>query len=206
MRYVLATIAFTVIAVVSILGFRGKTSERPPLELFPDMDRQAKYHPQAVSPFFADGRTDRLPVTNTVPVGTWIPDYYLATGRVSPVEEAEFGRGFPQDVSYEMMLRGQERYQIFCAVCHGDSGNGAGITRAYGMSATASLLDQRIIDMSEGEIFNTITWGKNTMGAYGNRVPVEDRWAIILYMRALQRATIATPDDFDAAERRELGL
>ena len=203
MRYAYAVFVLLTVAVVSIFGLRGTPFKRPPIEIFPDMDRQPKYKPQSESLFFADGRTDRPIPPNTVPREGYYESTHLATGKT---DSGEFASGFPIEVTRELMVRGQDRYQIFCAPCHGGLGDGKGITRQYGMIATASYHDDRLREMSEGEIFNTITNGKNLMGRYGDKLSVEDRWAVVAYIRALQRAHQGTVDDVPPANRSELGL
>src|SRR5208282_2166289 len=95
----------------------------------------------------------------------------------------------------QLLDRGEQRYQINCLPCHGPAGDGKGIISKYGLVAMANFHDKRLVDMPDGEIFNTITYGKNLMGAYGPNVALEDRWAIIAYVRALQRSQLATADD-----------
>jgi len=102
------------------------------------------------------------------------------------------------------MQRGKERYTIYCAVCHGASGGGNGIAGQYGLVAIASYHQDRLRTMADGEIFNTITHGKNTMLGYGANIPVDDRWAIVAYVRALQIAQTATIADVPADERAKL--
>jgi mono/diheme cytochrome c family protein len=104
-------------------------------------------------------------------------------------------------ITRELLERGQQRYQINCMPCHGPDGDGKGITSKYGMVGMANFHDQRLINMADGEIFNTITHGKNLMGAYGPNVEVQDRWAIIAYVRALERSQLATAEDVPEAER-----
>jgi mono/diheme cytochrome c family protein len=99
-----------------------------------------------------------------------------------------WGTGIPIPVTPQLMERGRQRFTINCAVCHGATAAGNGITKEYGLATVVSLQDERIRKMADGEIFNTITHGKNTMLAYGPNVPVADRWAIICYLRALQRS------------------
>jgi mono/diheme cytochrome c family protein len=110
----------------------------------------------------------------------------------------------PVPVTESLMARGRERYQISCAVCHGATGDGKGITSKYGMLTTANLHDLRFIVMTDGEIFNTVTHGKGLMGSYGAQVSVEDRWAIIAYVRALQRTRLAKLGDVPAGERETM--
>ncbi|MDX2111249.1 MAG: cytochrome c [Verrucomicrobiota bacterium] len=219
MRYILAIFLFLVVATLSIFGLKGRISTKPPIEIFPDMDRQAKFHPQESSALFADGRSDRPAVSGTVlhvtrmqkeykfllPKEHLYTDAFLGSGKLP---DATFGRGFPTSITVtnDLMLRGQTLYNRYCAICHGESGNGNGVTKSFGMVATANLLDDRIRTMPEGEIFNTITNGKNTMLGYGPKVAVEDRWAIIAYLRALELSQNATVNDVPADKRKELGL
>jgi mono/diheme cytochrome c family protein len=215
------------IAIIAVFGFRGQTSTGPPLELFPDMVRQMKVRAQAPLAFFADGRGPRLPVPGTVPIGYEIPrpeaapnafgeatigpwshphasfsagnDYYN-TGKMGD----RWGTGIPLEVTRELMERGQQRFNITCAMCHGAAAEGNGITKQYGLATVVTLQDDRIRKMSDGEIFNTITHGKNTMMAYGPNIIVADRWAIIAYLRALQRGQNAAIADVPENHRAEL--
>jgi mono/diheme cytochrome c family protein len=216
------------IAIVAVLGFRGQTSTKPPSEIFPDMVRQPKVRAQAPLNFFADGRGPRLPVSGTVPIGyempkpktedappgmvagapeeaqTWVSfsvgTDYLNTGKMGD----QWGTGIPLPVTRELMERGQQRFNITCAMCHGATAAGNGITKQYGLATVVSLQDDRIRKMSDGEIFNTVTNGKNTMMPYGPNVVVADRWAIIAYLRALQRSQHTTIADVPEDHRAEL--
>ena len=213
------------IAILAVLGFRGRISTQPPFEVFPDMVRQPKVRAQAPLDLFADGRGPRLPVAGTVPIGYEMPkpikaespsaqigpwshphadfgtgtDYYN-TGKMGD----HWGTGIPVPVTPELMERGQQRFNITCAMCHGASAAGNGITKQYGLATVVSLQDERLSKMSDGEIFNTITNGKNTMMAYGPNIIVPDRWAIIAYLRALQRSQNATTADVPEDRRAEL--
>ncbi len=208
MRIFFAILAFCLVALVSILGFRGSTFERPPIEIFPDMVRQSKYKAQSESAYFEDRRTDR-----PVPPGTVhrqyepgdddrLEDDHFRTGRV----DGEYAEGFPMIVSRSMMQRGQDRYRIFCGSCHGGTGDGQGITVEYGMVGVPDFHTERLYRMSEGEIFEVISDGRGLMGAYKDKLTAEDRWAVIAYMRALQRARLGTEDDVPGAMKAELGL
>ncbi|MEZ5276195.1 MAG: cytochrome c [Opitutaceae bacterium] len=203
MRYVYVIFLLLVVTAVSILGFRGSAFKKPPLEIFPDMDHQPKYKPQSPSLFFADGRTDRPVPAHTVPRGAIIGNAHLTEGKTP---SGEWARTFPMDVTDELLDRGQDRFQIFCLPCHGALGDGNGITKQYGMAATPSYHDPRLREMAEGEIFNTITHGKNLMGRYGDKLTPADRWAVIAYVRALQTAAQGTVNDVPPANRSELGL
>ncbi len=111
----------------------------------------------------------------------------------------------PLPINEKFIQRGHERFDIYCTPCHGALGDGNGITKKLGvMPAVANLHDKRIVEMTDGEIFNTITHGKGLMGAYGPVVPAEDRWAIIAYARALQLSRLGSPDDLSAEQKAAL--
>ena len=207
MRYILS-IALVLIALPVLLfglaGVQGRISRVPPIEVFPDMDRQAKLRPQEPNPFFANGISSQLP-----PMGTVARSEPLQTtaGAVYRFEDSPVNSGLvtgttnfvavnPLPVNETLLLRGRELFDIYCAPCHGRLGDGNGITKKLGvMPAVANLHDQRIVAMADGEIFNTITHGKGLMGAYGPLMPVEDRWAVIGYLRALQLSGLGSVDD-----------
>jgi len=189
------------------------------------MVRQMKVRAQAPLNFFADGRGPRLPVAGTVPVGYEMPkpdtsetqatavdrwshpnasfsvgtDYYN-TGKMRD----QWGTGIPLEVTSELMERGQQRFNITCAMCHGAAAMGNGIVKQHGLATVVSLQDERIRKMSDGEIFSTITNGKNTMMPYGPTIIVPDRWAIIAYLRSLQRSQNAVSADVPPEHRADL--
>lgn len=202
MRYFILAFALLMFVVISIAGCRGSFSRRPPIELFADMDRQPKLRPQTVNQFFADGLSSRLPVQGTIARGAFYQDLPIYTGREPGT--TNFVTLLPVPVTSGLLARGRERYTIHCAMCHGAVGDGKGITAKYQMVGMANFHEQRLVAMTDGEIFNTITHGKNLMGAYGSTVNPHDRWAIIAYMRALQRAHLATIDDVPEPARVEL--
>lgn len=204
MRYVYLVTFFVVVLTVGALGFRGSISTKPPLEVFPDMDRQPKYRPQAASAFFADGRADRPLPAGVVARGQLIEDGHLAAGRDA---KGEFARGFPAGLAVDRVLmeRGHDRYTIYCAPCHGQLGDGRGIVTSYGWGTPVSFHLDLYKTMPEGEIYNTIANGKNTMFGYGDKLDVSDRWAVVAYVRALQRSH-GTAADVPPAHKAELGI
>ncbi len=211
MRYVYLVTLFVVVLTVSILGFRGRRFTAPPMDVFPEwafpaMRKQPKFRPQSASDFFADGRADRMPPAGVVRADQPVRnDDHLYYGKMA---DGSFARGFPAALTVDMRFieRGRDRYTIYCSPCHGAVGDGNGITKQYGMGATPSYHDDRLRQMAEGEIFNTITNGKNNMMPYADKLLPEDRWAVISYVRALQRAQTGTAADVPAAHKAELGL
>jgi len=216
MRYFLLLFFLTCAAVVGICGFRGSHSRRTPIEIFPDMVRQNKVRPQTPSDFFADEKSSRLIPEGTVPHTAAYEingEPLLVDGKpVYPYEEVPVNTGKipgttnfiplnPLPLTRQLLDRGEQRYQINCMPCHGPAGDGKGITSKYNMFSMANFHDQRLVNMPDGEIFNTITYGKGLMGSYGANVTVEDRWAIIYYVRALERSQLASVEDVPPAER-----
>ena len=201
------------VAVVCIAGFRGEVLRKPPLEIFADMNRQPKLRPQRPDDFMANGVSSQLPPPGTIarsqPIETVdgvayaFQDVPVNTGRISGT--TNFVETNPLPVTEELLARGHQRFDIYCSPCHGRLGDGNGITKKIGdMPAVANLHDARIVAMADGEIFNTITYGKSTMGAYGPLVPEQDRWAIIAYLRALQLSWLGSTNDLSAAEQAAL--
>jgi mono/diheme cytochrome c family protein len=204
MRYVYLVTFFIVVLSVGILGFRGTTFTRPPLEVFADMDRQPKYKPQYRSAFFADGRTDRPLPARVVARGQLRADSHMYEGRTA---NGEFARGFPADVDVDhtFMARGREAYNIYCGPCHGGAGDGRGIVTQYGWGTPVNLHSDNFRQMPEGELFHVITYGRNTMFPYADKITPEDRWAVVAYVRALQRSQHGQLSDVPAAHRAALG-
>lgn len=196
--------AVAVAVAMVALKPRGETFSDPPFELFPDMDRQYKVKYQKPSHYFEHDQGARKPVEGTVPMGYAMPlrkkdgvpgsdldysrgDDYFNTGQFGDY----YGSGFPEEleIDAEFLARGKERYQINCTPCHGTSGNGQGVVSKYwAIPPTANLVDGRVAQLPEGQIFWTITHGKGLMGSYKGTISVKDRWAIVAYMRALQEA------------------
>jgi hypothetical protein len=203
MRYFLLIFVIVCVATVAILGFQGQMSRKPPVEIFPDMDRQAKLRPQTYDSFLPNHQSSQLPVPGTIareqPIvlnGKKIfpfEDSPVTTGRITGTTNFIETNPFP--ITEKLLARGQQRFQISCIPCHGELADGKGITTKYGMAIVRNLHDPSVIKLADGDIFNTITHGKGLMGAYGSNVAIEDRWAIIAYVRALQRSQLATIDD-----------
>jgi mono/diheme cytochrome c family protein len=221
MRIVLSIVLISMVLGVAgfgMLGMRGRLSRKPPIEVFPDMDRQLKLRPQQPNDFFPNGVSSQLPPAGTVSRG-YVPQgkpIRTVNGPVYAFEDSPVNTGFvtgttnfietnPLPVNEALLKRGRERFDIYCSPCHGRLGDGNGITKKLGvMPAVANLHDKQIVEMPAGEIFHTITHGKGLMGAYGPLVPTRDRWAIIAYLRALQLSELGTTNDLTAAQQAAL--
>jgi len=213
MRYFLAIFGVGVVLVMLIAGKRGDTSRKPPIYIFPDMKRQLKLRPQTANGFFANGLSSQLPPSGTIaqsqPMNVAGREIYpfedvpVNTGRVPGTTNFVELNPFP--VTTGLLARGQKRFTIYCAPCHGQQGDGNGITKKIGaMAVVANLHDKIIVEQPDGAIFNTVSNGKNNMGAYGPQIPVEDRWAIIAYLRALQLSRLGSVDDLTPELRANL--
>jgi len=218
MRYFITGFAVIVCLIISMAGFRGEITRNSPIEVFPDMDRQAKVRPQAPNLFdevfgAGDGRGSRLPVAGTVVRGAPIDDSPVNTGRKEGADE--WIEVNPLEVNEKTLKRGQERYTIFCAVCHGQAGDGGGIVTQYSL-ITADLHQHRLVQARDGYLFDVISNGFNAttnavgiaysrMPAYKSKISAEDRWAIIGYVRALQYSQLGKPEEVtDLGKRAEL--
>ncbi len=185
---------------ISVLLLAGCGSRRtPPIQIFPDMKDQPKYLPQSASRFFGDGRELLRPVPGTVARGYLKDDDAFYTGMHGGTFVAN-----PLPMSHETLLRGQERFNIYCAPCHDRTGSGRGIVAMRSSWPAFDLNEPRIRQMPDGQIFDTITHGKRTMPAYRFQIVESDRWAIIAYVRALQRAAAGTVADVPEELRSDL--
>ena len=184
----LGIIALT-LAVAASGCARGCTSSRPPIHLNPSMDDQPKVRAQSASAFFYDGSSMRQPVPGTVPIGGLMEDVAFATGKGA---DGQFVTASPVPVDEKVVERGQDRYRIYCQPCHDARGDGRGILFQRGNVPTASFHQEKILKYSDGQIFDVITNGFGLMAGYRWPIPPADRWAIVAYVRDLQRKRAAT--------------
>lgn len=145
------------------------------------MYTQPKLTPYAPDPRAPQGTSARLLVPGVQPRGS--------------VPAEQIPESIPVPVTMSLLKRGQERYGIFCVPCHGPVGNGEGILPAYGFPSPPSYLKQELLSAPDRHFFQVITNGKDKMYAYADRVPRPDRWAIVAYIRALQRSQHASLAD-----------
>lgn len=181
-------------------GCRGRITEKPPVHINPNMDQQPRKEAQEVNNFFPDGRLMRPPVEGTVARGLRKADlaYYEGVD-----ENGNWVEEMPVEMTRALLYRGQERYNIFCTPCHGKAGDGQGVvtTGGYGYVPAPTYHQDRLREAPDGEIYSAIYNGVRTMPSYAHQIPVEDRWAIVAYIRALQASQYVTE-----AEMKEMGI
>ncbi len=191
-----------ILAMVAILsGCQGETSDKPPIHLNPNMDDQPRYKPYGESKFFADGAAMRLPPSGTIARGELHDGDPYYTGFL---KDTIYLAKAPVAATMPELQRGEERFNIYCSPCHGRIGDGRGIMVTRGYPPPPSYHDDRLRGVPDGYIFNVITNGIRNMPSYRHQIPVDDRWAIILYLRALQRSQHATLNDVPEEKRESL--
>jgi mono/diheme cytochrome c family protein len=202
------------LALIVGAGCRGKPSARSPIHPNPNMDDQWKYAAQTESPLFADGKAMRPPVPGTVARGQLRADAAYYEGKAA---DGTFIASLPAQVTVDMALleRGRDRFDIYCAVCHGATGHADGIITQRGERGMVvpppSFHDPGVRAKPAGFYFDVITHGvrgptgaQGRMLPYKHQVPVADRWAIVAYMRALQRSQSASLNDIPVEHRARL--
>lgn len=170
-----------------MLSCRGQISEKPPIHPNPNMDFQERFNAQEVNTFFENNMAMRPPVEGTIARGHLKQDdaYYQGLD-----EEGNLVEEIPVEVTSDFIYRGKERYDIYCSVCHGGTGDGRGVimTGQYGYVPAPSFHTDNIRQMPDGHFYSAITNGIRNMPSYATQIKVEDRWAIVAYIRALQRS------------------
>ena len=183
----------TLFLALAMAGCRGSLSENPPVHINPNMDAMERFEAQEANPFFSDGRAMRPPVPGTVARGLLREDVEFHTGRRADGSYVEI---MPVRFTVDLAQRGRERFNIFCAVCHGEAGDGQGIVMAGGYGfAPIGFHNDRLRIIEDGYLYDVIARGVRTMPGYAQQIPVADRWAIVAYVRALQRSQNAGAGD-----------
>jgi mono/diheme cytochrome c family protein len=202
----LAFILPVAVAAAALAGCRGQTSEDPPIAPERNMYDSERFNPESFTDFFADHRTMRSPVPGTVARDRYEDDPEVATGLLP--DRSNYVMAIPQSMVMrwggmeKLLQRGQERFGIYCAPCHGLTGDGKGMVvckrakatdpcESRGFPPLPSYEDPRLRGMPDGQVFATISHGVRTMPAYGPQIPVQDRWAIVGYVRALEMSQMA---------------
>jgi len=180
-------------AAVLLAGCRGSQSEEPPIHPHLGMDFQEKFQAQTYNPLFEDNASMRTPPTGTVARGQRRADNEVFRGRT---DEGDYVDDIPVAVNRAVLERGQKQYNVYCAPCHGKSGDGNGIIMEgdYGYTPASSYHIDRLRQASDGYLYDVIANGVRNMPAYAQQIPVRDRWAIVAYIRALQRSQNARPE------------
>ena len=210
-RWAIFTVLVLVVAswIPMALVVRARTvrSEKPPIHLFSDMDNQPRYKAQMRNRLFADRRAMRPQVEGTVARGRLHENDALVHGRIGE----EWIMAVPLDIDRPLLERGRERYDIFCSPCHGLAGYGDGpvAKRADSLqegtwTLPSSFHTELVRSRPAGHLYNTIANGIRSMPAYGQQIAIEDRWAIVAYVRALQKSQHADVEDVPADLRASL--
>ncbi len=201
---------YTLLLIASIslipMGYLYKSTRdvksKPRIQVVYDMDNQSSYGQQKENEFFADNMSMRSYPEGTVARGQLNADdaYYRGTN-----DAGEFIADMPVEMNMELLERGQDRFNIFCSSCHGQSGNGDGLVHRHAAKLAeglwvppSNLTSKAVVDLPVGNIFNTISNGIRTMPGHGTQIPHQDRWAIVAYVRALQLSRNANIDDLPA--------
>ncbi len=180
---------------------QGRISDKPPIHLNPNMDTQQKYVAQRASKFFADGMVNRMPVKGTVAVTEGFEDTRYFYGKD---EAGKVIAKAPLPFTLIRLKRGRERFNIYCAPCHGLTGNAKGIVVDRGFLPPPTFHQDKVRQYPDGHIFDVITNGFKNMPSYRHQIPVADRWAIVGYVRALQRSQNAAAADVPADTLKQL--
>lgn len=183
-----SSFALALLAVCGIAGCSDNTLRQ-------DMANQPRVNPLTPSEFFADGRSERPAIENTVARGSVENDALFVP---------KDSNSFPLPLTKELLQRGQERYGIFCTPCHGMQGDGQGMVAMRGMKHPPSYHQDRLRAEPNGYIYDVITNGFGAMYGYSAQISPRDRWAIVAYMRALQLSRNAPVGELPAGLKEKL--
>ncbi len=206
--FIVASTAFALIPFAIAAKARNSHSSEPHIHIFPDMDFQPKFKSDAANDLFPDNRSNRGELEGTVsrdPASLRADDLFYRG-----IENGAWTTGFPKQLEINQALvdRGENRFNIYCTPCHGYDGKGMGSVPTR-WAAQGNLWPVRnlteaagvVVGMPNGQLFNTISNGFNTMNGYAAQIPHADRWAIVLYVRALQRSQNALEADVEASKK-----
>ena len=187
---------FTLAAMAVLLEGCSGIQRNPPIQVWDDMKHQPKFKAQSeIGVVFEHGRVSQLPVMDTVARGHYLEDSPYNTG----MEGGQYVGRVPVPVNLELLRQGQTKFNIYCAPCHDQTGMGKGVvpTRVPAWQPS-NLTEERLVQAADGDLFNVITHGRRTMPAYQFQIPIADRWAIVSYVRVLQRAAHGQSNDVPA--------
>ncbi|MEL7832402.1 c-type cytochrome [Fodinibius sp. N2] len=183
-----------IVLPLALAGCRGEKFDSQPVHPNMNMDQQERFEPQEKNEFFADNRAMRKPVDGTIARGDLKEDkaYYQGIN-----EDSSFVEEIPVDLTKSFIYRGKDQYEIYCTPCHGNTGDGNGIVMAnnYGYVPAPSFHIERLQNQSDGYIYSAIANGIRNMPSYATQISVKDRWAIVAYVRALQKSQNVSEDE-----------
>lgn len=224
LRALIGAASLAAASVATVSGCQGQRSSEPPVHPLRNMFNQDRYDHQEPSEFFADKRALRPIPSGAIARGNLKEDSAFYRGIAPVVAAAEnkdkakatgpaaagteaprYTTSIPVEVNADLMAQGQRRYNTYCTPCHGPVGAGGGMVVQKGYPIATSLHEERIRTMPAGEIYNTISNGIRNMPSYGSQIDERDRWAIVAYVRALQRSQHGKLEDVPEAQRGSLG-
>jgi mono/diheme cytochrome c family protein len=195
------TAAALTVGVAALAGCSGP-QRTPPIQVWPDMRLQPRFEAQATSGLFNDGRASRRRPEGVVARGHLLEDNVMNTGLES---NGMYTGKLPVAITPELLAEGEWRFNTYCAPCHDRTGLGNGMIAQHDTSwKPQNLTEQRIVDAADGDIFNVITYGRRTMPPYGWQNRPAERWAIVAYVRVLQRAAHGTISEVPEPQRASL--
>lgn len=176
-----------VLILIGLTACRGQRSKVPPIHPNMNMDQQKRVEAQEENRFFSDNRAMRQPVDGTIARGELQQDKAMFQGIN---EDSSFVSENPLELTKKLLRRGQDRFNVYCSPCHGIVGDGQGIlvTGQYGLVPPPSYHIDRLRNVNDGYLYSVIANGIRTMQPYAHQIPVKDRWAIVGYIRALQKS------------------
>lgn len=191
------------LTVFGLAGCSNFPTRSRPIEVFDDMDRQQKYKAQSLyrgQGVFADGRSNRMPVAGTVAVGHLKDDDAVFRGIVG----GQYLGKNPLKIDAALLKTGQGKFNTYCSPCHDRTGSGQGIVPKRTLWLPTNLHEDRVVAMADGEIYDVVSNGRRTMHGYRFQILERDRWAVVAYVRALQRSDRGTVEEVPAELRADL--
>ncbi len=198
--YCALPLLFVIVAALALSSCSG-VQRTPPIEVWDDMRRQERFKPQEETAVFADHRASRMPVAGTISRGHLKAQDAYHTG----MENGQYIGKMPVTVTPELMRTGQTKFNTYCSPCHGRDATGVGIVPTrWPAWQPSNLQEDRLKQTADGDIFTVITYGRRSMPAYRYQIVESDRWAIVAYLRALQRSTSGKIEDVPQELRADL--
>lgn len=195
MKYI-NTLFKLVLAGIILSSCRGTPSTKAPIHPNQNMDFGHQFKAQEANPYFEDGRGMRTPVSGTVARGFLNTDSRVFDGKES---NGTFVKRIPLTVNRELIEKGKVNYDIFCTPCHGGIGDGKGMIVSFGLVPPPTYHDDRLRNIEDGYLFDVITNGVRSMYGYKSQIPSkEERWAIVAYVRALQKSQNASSAEYSS--------